>query len=116
MDFAQTKSQKDTRPSSNESRALLSLRGLLLELLCVRYGTADGSEDETTLHDLGCADTQYIDAVPMSDAAAQKSHTAGSKKQKRQRTVVTGGGRIPAAASLRRPPPPPPPPAKHPPS
>eukprot|EP00965_Chrysotila_dentata_P194893 6176655-Pleurochrysis_carterae.AAC.6 len=116
--FTEQQGQRDTRPSGNESRALLTLRGLLRELLCVRYGEAvAGGEDEAALHDLGSADTRHIDAAPiMSNAAAQQSHTAGSKKGKHQRTVVTEGGHIQDIASSHRlPPPPPPPPPSSPP-
>eukprot|EP00965_Chrysotila_dentata_P032454 1081973-Pleurochrysis_carterae.AAC.1 len=53
--FAEKKGQRDTRPSRNESRALLTLRGLVRELLCVRYGEGANSTDEAPLEDLDSA-------------------------------------------------------------
>eukprot|EP00965_Chrysotila_dentata_P002147 70726-Pleurochrysis_carterae.AAC.1 len=54
--FAEKKGQRDTRPSGNESRALLTVRGLLRELLCARYGDASGDGGEgANLDDLDAA-------------------------------------------------------------
>eukprot|EP00965_Chrysotila_dentata_P142275 4703911-Pleurochrysis_carterae.AAC.1 len=40
--FATTKTQRDTRSSGNESRALLTMPGLLTELLQARYAAQQG--------------------------------------------------------------------------
>eukprot|EP00965_Chrysotila_dentata_P089586 2957915-Pleurochrysis_carterae.AAC.1 len=39
--FSEKKGRRDTRPSGNESRALLTFKGLLREMLYIRYGHAE---------------------------------------------------------------------------
>eukprot|EP00965_Chrysotila_dentata_P007186 233637-Pleurochrysis_carterae.AAC.1 len=102
--FAETKGQRDTRPSGNESRALLTLRGLLRELLCIRYGEASNEDEEAPLDDLSSArerGARQIDAQPEPVAVGKK---------RKQRTEVTSTGR----AKGRQPTPPSKPPSQSP--
>eukprot|EP00965_Chrysotila_dentata_P115553 3819135-Pleurochrysis_carterae.AAC.1 len=101
--FSENKGQRDTRPSGNESRALLTSKGILRQLLCVRYGLADDEpESAAALNEMSEAQGGIRHIEPEPDAA---QHVGRKRKV---RTAVTSAGL--ASARTRPPPPPPPPP------
>eukprot|EP00965_Chrysotila_dentata_P121213 4007937-Pleurochrysis_carterae.AAC.1 len=62
--FSESKGQRDTRPPGNESRALLTMKGLLRELLCTRYGRDDGSDATETLDAMSAAQNDILHIEP----------------------------------------------------
>eukprot|EP00965_Chrysotila_dentata_P093228 3079674-Pleurochrysis_carterae.AAC.1 len=107
--FAEKKGQRDNRPPGHESRTLRTLCGLLRQLLCVRYGAADGDDDEAALHDLGDAPTQHIDPAPTAQAALAAQQQKATGRKRKPLTAVTPGSTSASPSSHRRPPPLPPP-------
>eukprot|EP00965_Chrysotila_dentata_P130342 4309646-Pleurochrysis_carterae.AAC.2 len=83
--FAEKKGLRDTRASSNESRALLTSRALLRELLCIRYNHEPNEPDGTDalLDEMSNAQDAIRNIEPEPDAAPQ----TGSRKRKAQRTL-----------------------------
>eukprot|EP00965_Chrysotila_dentata_P198502 6178823-Pleurochrysis_carterae.AAC.1 len=84
--FATSKTQRDTRPSGNESRNLLTKPGLLTGLLQARYASSD-SETLEALDALGRAQQSAarVCAGQMHQAAA--APVAVGKKKKRRRVL-----------------------------
>uniref|UniRef100_A0A7S4C3H8 Uncharacterized protein n=1 Tax=Chrysotila carterae TaxID=13221 RepID=A0A7S4C3H8_CHRCT len=103
--FSEKKGQRDTRPSGNESRALPTSRGLLRELLCIRYGRATDPDADEALNEMNAAQeaVQHVQPVPGAEAAV-----AGKKRRLRSEVSFAGGSKSKRAAPVPAPPPPPP--------
>eukprot|EP00965_Chrysotila_dentata_P004499 146106-Pleurochrysis_carterae.AAC.1 len=86
--FATSKSQRDTRPSGNESRNLLTKPGLLNSLLQARY--SDSGDAQDALCALNAAQAAAPHVLPTANSAAAAA-AAAKRKRKRRREVTDHG-------------------------